>query len=118
MQKFKQIMSWQFTALFFMMFAASNAYASQPLIGPRIYMKANEIKHVKIGETALVPVDIHYLPEIKSGVVTFEGNADFIEIGKVTLDASNRKFPYTVYVPITVIGEGIFDTQVCITIEA
>ncbi|MDR0666905.1 MAG: hypothetical protein LBF71_05805 [Campylobacteraceae bacterium] len=106
-------MSWQFTVLLLMFFMVSAA-VSKPLMGPTIYVQTNE--HVKIGETALIPVLITHVGHMKSAIVTFDVNNDFIQAGKVTFDANS--VPDKVYVPITVMKEGKFDIKARITIEA
>jgi hypothetical protein len=111
----KRVFGWSVTVLLLASFTVSGAI-SKPLIHPTIYVKASE--PVKIEEIALIPVSVIYVPKIGSGFVTFITNTSSVKAEKVTLDPNSRNFPYTVYVPVTVTREGLFDIKGNITVEA
>jgi hypothetical protein len=126
MKQIKQIFNWWLTALFLMTFLSGNALATKPLIGPRAHIEYAE--PVKIGERALIPVHIDFLPHIKSGVIKFELDASVplqegvkassVKTEEVVLDLSKiTSYPYIAYVPVTVTDEGRFDFKGTLHIE-
>ncbi|MDR2100847.1 MAG: VWA domain-containing protein, partial [Campylobacteraceae bacterium] len=120
MKQLKKVMSWWFTAIVAMMFAVSGAFGTQPRIGPEAYILTSDIKPVKIGEKAFIPVRIEYSPKWKSAKISLEvrgGDLNLIKIEKLELD-STIQAPYIAYIPITVTGEGRFDFKIHVSIES
>ncbi|MDR1976702.1 MAG: hypothetical protein LBQ18_06890 [Campylobacteraceae bacterium] len=112
------------TAIFLVSFTVSGVLAStyKPIIA---YVK--DAEPVKIGETALVPVQIDIMRfKLKSAKITFELNTTLplregvspnsVIIKEAVVDVS-KKAPYTVYVPVTVTGDGMFDFKGTLHIE-
>ncbi|MDR1614898.1 MAG: hypothetical protein LBS26_04930, partial [Campylobacteraceae bacterium] len=127
MKQFKKIISWWFTALFLVSFMAGNAFAT-PIKPIRAYVES--AAPVNIGEKTFIPVQIDWLNfKLKSAKISFkldtrlplqEGvSADSVKIEETIVDVSKlTSFPYTVYVPVTVTGEGRFDFEGALHIEA
>jgi hypothetical protein len=108
MNEFKRFISWQFTALFFIMFAASNAFATP--IKP-IMAHIEGTAPINIGEKTFIPVQIDRLAfKLKSAKISFKINAwlppleegisaDSVKIEETIIDISKlTSFPYTVKV--------------------
>ncbi|MDR3178282.1 MAG: hypothetical protein LBT96_04780 [Campylobacteraceae bacterium] len=110
-------MSWWFTALFLVLFMSGNALAT-PI--KHIIAHIGGMEPVKIGEKSFIPVRIDRLNfKLKSAKIGFEVGTSPIKIEETIVDVSKlTSFPYTVYVPITVTGDGIFDFNGVLHIEA
>jgi hypothetical protein len=117
--------------MFLVSFALSGAFATPPDIGaPRAIILDYAIEPVKIGEKTFIPVQIDRLDsELKSAKIWFEFNLrvplqegvspNSVKIENAVVDASKlTSFPYTVYVPMVVTGEGLFDFKGNIIVEA
>jgi hypothetical protein len=110
------------------MFMASSAFATP--IKP-IMAHVESIAPVNIGEKTFIPVQIDKLDfKLKSAKISFKINtwlppleegisADSVKTEETVVDVSKlTSFPYTVYVPVTVTGEGRFDFKGALHIEA
>jgi hypothetical protein len=117
MRGVKQFFGWLVTVLLLASFMVSGAFATP--IKP-IMAHIEGIEPVKIGEKTFIPVQIDRLDfKLKSAKIWFETNTNFVKIDDTIVDVGKlTSFPSTVYVPIAVIKEGLFDFEGILHIEA
>jgi hypothetical protein len=113
----KQVFGWLVTVLLLASFTVSGAFATP--IKP-IMAHIEGIEPVKIGEKTFIPVQIDRLDfKLKSAKIWFETNTNSVKIDDVIVDVTKlTSFPSTVYVPIAVTKEGLFDFEGILHIEA